>query len=122
MNSKSPLGGKEEFSSNPLPIAAGVNGNGNGVNRLRTNGEQQIELPVAAFRARGEDTKTRGATAEAQSRVPAAWLLDRQIPGGTKPTCAACSLKVTQWHWETIKQNDKTGGRWAHATRVKGGY
>ena len=53
--------------------------------------------------------------------MPATWLLDRQLSIG-KPTCAACSLKTTQGYWNTIKQNEKTGGRWAHVKCVKGGY
>ena len=116
-------GDQTEFNSTPLPIAAGGSSKGNGVKRLRTNGSKtQIELPVAAFRAKGEDTNTRGATAEAQSRAPAAWLLDRQISRGKKPTCAVCAMKMTQGHWKTIKQNEKTGGRWAHTKCVNGGY
>ena len=39
-----------------------------------------------------------------------------------KPTCASCSLTVIQGYWKTIKQNEKTGGRWAHAKCVEGGF
>ena len=31
-------------------------------------------------------------------------------------------IKITQGHWKTIKHNEKTGGIWAHAKCVNGGY
>ena len=73
--------------------------------RLRPAGSKtQVELPVVAFKAKREDTKMRGATAEAQSRVPAVWLLGP--PGVTREETHMRSLRVEN-HAGTL-EDDQT--------------